>query len=228
MIHRILFDVGCRAEDAVRSIQHTIQHYTLPRVEKATESLFQKFGKDHGHIIIDKVELDLGEFSLTDLEGDCFADAFEYKFAECLEAAGRKYQVGEQAKWNPAKTNWEILKAFLLEGDLPWWINKREALNLRRILMLVLHSEPGQVESFLAQQSDEVARERLWLLLANKDKDRFTYLFKNPDQKRYDFPGLSLMALFSILKEPFHQVMLQEKQAWQKFLQSVNTKYSPR
>lgn len=214
VIHKMLFEVGCSGEDAARALQHAIHHYTWPRIDKATDNVLQKFGKDH-HLVIDKIELELGEISLSELEEASFADTFQSKLEESLAAWSSKHRDDEEVKRHPAQTNWEIIETFLLYGDLPWWIEKKAGLSLRSVLGSVLHSSPGRVESFLAKQKDNVARNRLWTLLTSRDKERFASWF-NAEQDKH-----SVIKNLVVLQEPFKQKMLHQKQDLRKLVQPV-------
>jgi len=222
MINKMLFEVECREEDTARALQHTIHHYTWPMINKTVNALLPEAGKGQ-HIIIDKIELQLGEFSLFDLEGNCFAVAFENNLRESLLGWKSKYQDNKTGEGHSKKANWEIMETFLLYGDLPWWIDKKEGVDAEGILNSIVYSNPARLESFLANQKGNVVRARLWTLLSNRGRDRFSKWF-NITQNRYGIINASSHDLFADLQIAFKQNLRTQKTELQKMVQDISKK----
>ncbi|HEX7904859.1 MAG TPA: contractile injection system tape measure protein [Chitinophagaceae bacterium] len=221
VIHKMLFEVECREEDTARALQHTIHHYTWPMIDKTINILLTEVEQ---HIIIDRLELQLGELSLLELEGNSFAEAFESNFRKSLLAWSNKYMDKPIEERQTGKTNWDIIETFLLYGDLPWWVDKKEGVDVENIMRSMIHSNPARVETFLANQKDKVAHTRLWQLLTNRDRDRFSEWF-NIIQNKHDITSAFSPGLITLLQDPFNQITLQQKKELQKLIQVISVKY---
>ncbi len=223
VIHKMLFEVECREEDTARALQHTIRHYTWPIINKTIDTLLPEAGKEQ-HIIIDKIELQLGEMTLFELEGSGFAITFENNFRESLLAWSHKNQDKRIGERQTEKTSWEIIETFLLYGDLPWWVDKTEGIDVKDLLRQMIHSNPARVESFLASQQDNVARRRLWPLLTNPDRVRFSQWF-NVSHNNYDVISPFSPDLIATMQGSFKPGMQQRKRELQKAAEVLSRKY---
>ena len=208
VIHKICFEVECSSEETARALQHVIHHYTWPRIEKATEGMIRKLDPDRIYAI-NKIELDFGELFLYELEEVEFAESFRNQLEESILAWSRKEGNNHFVQTPPTDRISDIITTFLVEGDLPWWVNKKQVPHLPGLLLKIINDQPLWIETFLLNQSAG-AKQRLWALLGKKDKLRFASLFAAGQKKSLGINDFN--KLNALLQEPFESANLADKE----------------
>lgn len=130
-INKLVFDFTCTSETLARKVQKEIANYAVARLEYLLNNYLETQAIENEIIEIKTLEIDLGNILMDD-----FAD--EEILKRVIEELGKKLRDNtknqEQKPLSIAKSELEIIKSFLLFGDVPWWVDKTEIIDLDTLL----------------------------------------------------------------------------------------------
>lgn len=163
VVNRLKFDFTCSTEAVAGSLQRELRNFTLPGIEAIISQVFQE-QENAPDIVIERITIELGNIDLGDLNNaellENFKNAFsQHIFASCKHAL--------ESQTRPVGEAWMIVKAFLLTGDIPWWVEKESQPDINNLLQRVMEETPEQVRSFMASYSQSsTIRLRIWSQLS--------------------------------------------------------------
>lgn len=130
-INKLVFDFTCTSETLARKVQKEIANYAVARLEYLLNNYLETQTIENEIIEIKTLEIDLGNILMDD-----FAD--EETLKRVIEELGKKLRDNtknqEQKPLSIAKSELEIIKSFLLFGDVPWWVDKTQIIDLDTLL----------------------------------------------------------------------------------------------
>ncbi|MCB0564808.1 MAG: hypothetical protein KDD01_10575 [Phaeodactylibacter sp.] len=152
IIHRQNIGLDLRLRRGEHEVQnevaHMLRHEVLPRLE----SLFDTLVKDGQILRIDKLEVDLGDFT-TDRYQKEFPERVVEEVKSQLEQhvqAAFEVDTRERQFLSGAQSMAEALRHFLATGALPWWIPMEKGRNFEATVVEALKKEPAAFRRQLA------------------------------------------------------------------------------
>ncbi|TDH27266.1 hypothetical protein EXU57_06660 [Segetibacter sp. 3557_3] len=149
VVNRQCFDFDCGSESTARLVRFEFEHFTLPTINHIASSVFEKM--DSGSDVrLDKVFIDLGNVTVAEFGNE----EMIAKFGSILEATisaqslELPYAVTEDVK-PPGDRQQQVLRSLLLNGDLPWWVDKAELPSPDEFLSRLLSENPHATKEIL-------------------------------------------------------------------------------
>ena len=114
-------EITCSSEEQAFELRHNIVHAQQTRIIEAIEDCLRKYSGLENWLVIDKLEIDLGNFWQLAFENE-FEYAFKRKFEEALhqEISQRPPELNNESN---ANNLFQLVTRFLTKGLLPWWAN---------------------------------------------------------------------------------------------------------
>ena len=152
-IRKFKFDLTLSEEKVFESLADDLISMTKENFLNSIQKVFTPF--ENSNIIIDTLEIDLGNFKINDLP------SLNKKFREALEDYVQK-NLGSWTIQNKERVEDAII-FFIQKGYFPWWVNSVESFNN----MLLKLPDSFQFSSVLLTQlySSEKNYFRIWLWL---------------------------------------------------------------
>lgn len=147
IINKQLFELECTVETHAFEIRHKINYDVQYRMEKIMEHACNHFMEAGEDVRIPVLEIDLGTLSFDRLETELLA-AFEKKFAEQLAHHKPVYFDTTEASASKA-SSLEILRHFLLTGELPWFAGKQDEYYLSALFDEILLASSNQLQKII-------------------------------------------------------------------------------
>ncbi|MEO5889195.1 MAG: contractile injection system tape measure protein [Ferruginibacter sp.] len=159
-INRQAFEFTCRAEGTAKKIQHEIEAHTAAQINEIISSVLSRAGEKGRFLMIDKIEIDLGNIA-----------AFDFGSTEMLTHFGELLyeEIVKTKKNNPAPTTGninndtpasatfnhelEMITSFILQGNVPWWVDKNTPLNIDAIVQKMILHHPEALKQLLEDHS---------------------------------------------------------------------------
>ena len=159
VVNRLKLDFTCSTEAYAGSLQRELTNFTLPGIEAIISQVFRE-QENAPDIVIERITIELGNIEPADLNSAELLENFKNAFSAQIFASCKHVLESET---RPKGEAWMIVKAFLLTGDIPWWVEKERQPDINRLLQRVMEKTPKQVWSFMARygQSSTI-RHRIW------------------------------------------------------------------
>jgi hypothetical protein len=159
-INRQIFEFTCRSESRASGVQREIVHYVAGAVNAIAAAVLDAAGEG-GHYVIDKLDIDLG-----DVPADAFGDAdMLHTFRQRLQDQVRqRVPIGGApgGRTGEDSPEWAVTQAFLLHGDVPWWLDKSRPIDVEEWLEKLMQTQPAALLSWLARvPAPATVRQRL-------------------------------------------------------------------
>ncbi len=154
IINKQTFEISCGSEAVAKQVQHDIEGYAVPGFNKVMADVFLTY-HSAGSIKIDRLEIDLGIITARQINS---ASLIEY-FKKLLEKEMRSTQapvvnvlcnMGKQQHEELHTANEiELLESIITRGDVPWWADKSNAINVDAAIKNVLAIQPAALQELL-------------------------------------------------------------------------------
>ncbi|MGD8777783.1 MAG: contractile injection system tape measure protein [Ignavibacteria bacterium] len=152
IIRKELFEFEADDKNTAYEIQKKLAPVLNTGVPESIDNICSKYSDDDT-VVIDKIEIDLGEIELDSLEEQLlgkFNEEFEYKINDAIKNIHHK-QIG--IKHSPEETNFDLIKHFLLKGYFPWWVEKQNEINLDTIFFELMEIEKEKIISLFTENT---------------------------------------------------------------------------
>jgi len=125
IINKQLFEFECVENEHAFQLQNKMSKVVQDKIAAAIERACDKVSAENSNLIIPLLEIDLGDISFDKMDQE-IAGVIEKKFYEkLLLQKTRKAGLGS-AFYSEKASYFEILKGFLLTGQLPWFAGKQD------------------------------------------------------------------------------------------------------
>jgi hypothetical protein len=121
LINKIEIEIHCPGEEHALELRQNFSLTFQRQIERSIDEVCSKYSLESENIKIDKLELDLGVFNANSFN-NTFANVFAKHFEECLLQKLREISP-EEKKDSVKKGNLELLRFFIHNGRLPWWVD---------------------------------------------------------------------------------------------------------
>src|SRR4030095_16191155 len=119
LLNKLEFELECPTEEQAFEIRRTFSASNQEQIIGIIDNICTKHAGENDWFRIDKLEINLGEFSLESFEHEftrIFINKFDAIVAEKISQVPKK----ERAELR-LTSDLELIKYFLLNGRLPWW-----------------------------------------------------------------------------------------------------------
>jgi hypothetical protein len=158
LVNTLKLDITCGTEDDAFGLQHNLVPVLQRQVAQAIEKA-AKHTDPAGLVIIERIEIDLGEISFHSNEYT-LAAAIEYEVARQLQPYLQLKPVAE--KNNDQQQNaTELFRHFMLTGNLPWWAQAMQP-DISSVFIKLMETRQDWVINFLYEnRASQVFWQRL-------------------------------------------------------------------
>ncbi len=139
-------------ESAGRTIRDEVHRVYTERVVPVMDSVLTDIDRPHSVLRIEKLELNLGAVSLSNLDEDLVAAVGQQLRRSLEEAIARTHETNRDVlgvSRTPLESNLDALEVFLSEGRLPWWFASPASFDPDTFLGDILEREPAKVVSLI-------------------------------------------------------------------------------
>ena len=180
-INKLTFDFTCVSETKAREIQKEIANYIFPKLNELLTYSLENDDFNYENSTIDRLEIDLGDIQIHELQE---SQTLNIISEAILKKLNRNYQNDSLKVGTVSESNFELITTFLLNGDLPWWVDKKQPIDLENILKNQIENNVEALKVFLEKyQKNESLRQRFlqyinpstWHLLTDKGLDLSAY-----------------------------------------------------
>ena len=194
IINKLAFELECPAEEQAFDIRRDFYPASHEQIAAVIDSVCSKYVTDSESIRIDKLEIYLGEFSLSSFEQE-FSKVFKRKFdaiiAERISQIPKEKLIGSKIN-----NDMELLEYFLLKGNLPWWCDEN-TLVLDEISRNVFKNRQIEISEFFRNNYKNSA---LWERASYQlDENVLAVLVQMFEELR--FAQKFMEAIFEIIRE---------------------------
>src|SRR4030095_5489589 len=155
IVNRLTFDFTCRTERAARAISKEIVHYKASSINSIISEILSKKTDPDSLWKIGRLEIDLGNIRLEDIETDYILLQFKEQLARSIEET-RSYVQKESLSSISGVSHEDdrliLLKTLLLTGDLPWWVDKNTFTGIDSVIRVILRQRKEELKEFLDGQ----------------------------------------------------------------------------
>jgi hypothetical protein len=124
LVNRLQFEIHCPDEDFALNLRHNFSRTYQEQIAGVIDRVCSKYVSEEECIRIDKLEIDLGQFSPhsfgTDLTS-VLLNKFEKELTRKLSD-----MPASQREASRQLSEIELVQFFLQNGTLPWWVNESE------------------------------------------------------------------------------------------------------
>lgn len=148
----------CPTEEQAFALRNKLSPAAHDEFAGIIDKVCSEYVSENEWIKIDKIEIDLGEFSLSRFEHE-FSRVFKQKLESIL---AEKIAAVPSEKLSSSKESFELelLEYFLLKGCLPWWADE-SSISPDRIISNVFTARRAEaVEFFRAHYNNNLLWER--------------------------------------------------------------------
>lgn len=158
LINRLRFEVNCPDEEYAFNLRHNFSQTLLLQITDIVDQVCSEY-TDEEWLRIEKVEIDLGQFSPQSLNIN-FATVFRVKIEKELIQKLSAIPFW-QRETSQLISKAELLQYFLKNGALPWWAEETE-IHLDEISKEIVTAQKGALRHFLLQhQQNKVVWQRI-------------------------------------------------------------------
>jgi hypothetical protein len=149
-INKLVFDVTCPDEPSARQVQHEIAFNTSVGLEKLIDEILVKEFDGNEQLLIEKIEIDLGNITIEDLGSYKIRDFLKRAFEDIITFKSKGQGTSEGVrKFAFPQAELQMTLAFLLNGSFPWWVDSSAAINHDEILKKLIGEKPEAIKTFL-------------------------------------------------------------------------------
>src|SRR6266498_2237698 len=166
-INKQAFEFTCKTEDIARNVRREIEYYTASQINDIISSILSEYTEADSLYKIEQIEIDLGDVALKDFGKtdmlDKFKEIFRAKITSINNDRNYFYYKNVEENTKPEAqidSELEMIRSFILRGDIPWWADKNSDINFDEVLQKLISIRPQSVKLFLEQH-----KERLEVLL---------------------------------------------------------------
>ncbi|MBV4360546.1 contractile injection system tape measure protein [Pinibacter aurantiacus] len=149
-INREIFDFHYGSEKVAERMQRQLVNYYAYEFNQIIQRAIEQQFASSEFYFCDRIEIDLG-----DIEEDAFEEreVFE-KFEDVLTQKLRQIKNSPSPQVSYEKIAEEVVKQFLLEGDVPWWINKNDVIAIQPLVRLLVNRAPEKLMAIIKHNRD--------------------------------------------------------------------------
>lgn len=160
IINKEAFEFTCKSERTASIVQHNIESYTSIEFNVIMESIFTEASQDNNLLKIDKLEIDLGDVHADDISKPEILSKFRHILKQKIIHTGTVYDTdkisnpngGGYFKGSPEMANEiELIRSFMTTGDVPWWVDKKNELNINTIVQKLINDQPEAFKELLEE-----------------------------------------------------------------------------
>ncbi len=160
IVNSEIFEFETDDKNKAFEIQKTLRSILKNNLSGTMDKICSKYSPEE-LVVIDKIEIDLGNLDLENLEIDLnkkFEEEFEIKIVNELKDVSVSQTTFTRAE---EESNFELIKYFLINGYLPWWVDNKERINIDEIFRELLSSMPQNILSiFNIPEKQEIVVKR--------------------------------------------------------------------
>lgn len=160
-INKETFEFTCTSEETAKNVQEEINHYTAFQINEIISGVIASQISNNADLKIDKLEIDLGNISLKDFGSHNMLEKFESILTEQITGISNSPQhssythnTAGDRQFVTEQNELDIIKEFILRGDVPWWFDKNEPITPDVMLRRLVHQSPEAVKQFLKENSN--------------------------------------------------------------------------
>ena len=184
LIDKVTFEIGLTKSRDAFDFQNTCSKLIHEELLDVIEDVFDNYSSPDEHIIIDKLEVDLGKLSAQNFQWEMLekfksefnlASIKKFRLFNSDTSASRQLLADTQAKEfehpseekNSVLYYWEVIKHFLINGNLPWFVEPEIFLGFENSIIQLIKTDsplkselkillrvPKNLTRFLSQTSE--------------------------------------------------------------------------
>jgi hypothetical protein len=164
-INKQTFEVNCKTEDIAANVTLEIENYTAFQINNIISQVLEEIVSKDTHLAIDKIEIDLEDMDLEAFGNAEMLVNFKNLFSEKILEIYHHENHGNPVINNIGKgisaasaagSDWELIRSFLLNGDLPWWADKNADIDIDCKLQKLIQFDAGAIKTFLQQHKERL------------------------------------------------------------------------
>jgi hypothetical protein len=160
IVNTVTFDFTCRSELTATTIRNDFVNYKAGQISSILSTVLEEKFDAGTTWKINRLEIDLGDILLQDIGSEQILEGFRQELSRKIdesrdsvdrqEIGADRMPAGANTVSRPAtETSVEIIRELLLNGDLPWWIDKSSFAGLTKIFKTALSEHREQLRVFL-------------------------------------------------------------------------------
>jgi hypothetical protein len=176
IVNRLTFELECLTEEQAFGLRQEFISVYLEQINNIINKICSKYVSEGDWMRIDKLEIDLGEFSLDDFEFE-FGKEFEKKLDNAVYERVTRVPK-EKLLELKANSELDLIEFFLLRGHLPWW-GDESTLDLDDISRSVFKNQAAAISGFFMEnQENRIVWERASFQLKEDVLDVLVQMFE--------------------------------------------------
>lgn len=171
IVNKMTFEFTCKTEVAAKSMRNEIMNYKAYQVSAILSEVLAEKMNDAMLWKIDKIDVDLGNIRLEEIGSEEILHRFKTLLTVNIEQSLQ--QVTQRSGQSDPGSNglsnlqdiktgiistsdaqFQIVEEFLVNGDLPWWVNKNSFSGMDQIIKEVIEQNPEYMKLFLERQKN--------------------------------------------------------------------------
>ncbi len=163
LINSLKVEMQCPDEGMAFNVRHHFAQNMQNEMIEVIGYICTKYSAENEWLRIDQLEIDVGDFDNKAFDKN-FKVAFAKQFEKILLDKINKIPLAEK-KDTQMKSLADAVRYFLLNGILPWWINRND-FDINDAVQNMLLQQPDAAKSFIIQQQkNEIVWQRIAMQL---------------------------------------------------------------
>src|SRR5580692_9990418 len=163
-INKQVFELNCPDERTAMALQKQLLYYAGPAIESIIAAVLDEMAGEEV-VQIDRLQVDLGDLAEEEFGSPQMLQRFSMllrKQCAGLLEGGRQKEGGPLTADALSGVEWELVRQFLLSGDIPWWADKSGAPDIDALVQRAVFDKPAAVRTFFeCQPADTPVWKRL-------------------------------------------------------------------
>lgn len=158
IINKQSFEFTCRSESTATMVQQHIESSFAMQVNTIIDRVFLEASQDNNLLKIDMLNIDLGDLRADDVDKPETLSKFTQELRQkILDPENRAVKNDALHKNNflirlsLPEHEIELIRIFILTGDVPWWVDKSIQLNVDAIIRKLLLTYPETLRKVLEE-----------------------------------------------------------------------------
>jgi hypothetical protein len=168
VVQKQVFDLRLRNSRADSLVLDQMSSLCREVVNPVIENVLDRYGSGDEYLFVDRLELDLGDFSSAELNSQLgekveqfFATRLEQLIASVPSTKTTTADAVEIEQLSAEAVEWLLLGSYLGSGVLPYWAAHHSLTDIHGLMQKFIRERPVQLRQLLQQLPDENTARRL-------------------------------------------------------------------
>lgn len=164
-INKQVFELNCPDERTAMAVQKQLLYYAGPAIESIIAAVLDEMGGEEV-VQIDRLQVDLRDLVEEEFGSPQMLERFgvllREQYAGLVDGVQQK-DIGGSMGGSLPGAEWEMVRLFLLSGDIPWWADKSGLPDIDELLKKLVIERPEELRAFFeSQPADAVVWKRVY------------------------------------------------------------------